>query len=197
MYVMMFYCCTHHCLGCNWIEELKERKERTGLLKERERERETERERENKAIKQATRQYRDKVVSQFNGSDTRGMWQGLQSITDYKKKTSPVADPNILLPDKLNNFFACFEDNTVPPTRPTTKTCGLSFTAANLSKTFKCVNPRRAAGPDGIPSRVFRACADQLAGVFKDIQWGKKVFSQPPIVQVLPLKKMRGQKFSS
>ena len=24
-----------------------------------------------------------------------------------------------------------------------------------------------------------------------DIQWSKKVFSQPPIVQVLPLKKMR------
>ncbi len=27
--------------------------------------------------------------------------------------------------------------------------------------------------------------------VFNHIQWGKKVFSQPPIVQVLPLKKMR------
>ena len=27
---------------------------------------------------------------------------------------------------------------------------------------------------------------------FLDIQWGKKVFSQPPIVQVLPLKKIRG-----
>ncbi len=26
---------------------------------------------------------------------------------------------------------------------------------------------------------------------FISIQWGKKVFSQPPIVQVLPLKKMR------
>ncbi len=25
----------------------------------------------------------------------------------------------------------------------------------------------------------------------QNIQWGKKVFSQPPIVQVLPLKKMR------
>ncbi len=25
----------------------------------------------------------------------------------------------------------------------------------------------------------------------KYIQWGKKVFSQPPIVQVLPLRKMR------
>lgn len=28
MNVMLFYCCTHHCLGCNWIEELKERKRR-------------------------------------------------------------------------------------------------------------------------------------------------------------------------
>ncbi len=27
--------------------------------------------------------------------------------------------------------------------------------------------------------------------MYLSIQWGKKVFSQPPIVQVLPLKKMR------
>ena len=27
--------------------------------------------------------------------------------------------------------------------------------------------------------------------ILKQLQWGKKVFSQPPIVQVLPLKKMR------
>ena len=57
-----------------------------------------------KAIKQAKLQYRHKVELQFNGSDTRGMWQGLQSITDYKKKTSPVADQDGLLPDRLNNF---------------------------------------------------------------------------------------------
>jgi hypothetical protein len=40
---------------------------------------------------------------------------------------------------------------------------------ANLSKTFKCVNPHKAASLDGIPFRVLRACADQLAGVFTDI----------------------------
>ena len=33
----------------------------------------------------------------------------------------------------------------------------------------KLVNPRKAAGPGGIPFRVVRACAEQLAGVFKDI----------------------------
>ena len=37
---------------------------------------------------------------------------------------------------------------------------------ANVSKTFKSVNPRKAAGPDGIPSHVLRACADQLTALF-------------------------------
>jgi hypothetical protein len=60
-------------------------------------------------------QHRDKVESQFNGSNTRCMWQGLQSFTEYKKKTRPVAVIDILLPDKLNNFFACFEDNWHKP----------------------------------------------------------------------------------
>jgi hypothetical protein len=35
--------------------------------------------------KQSKHQYRDKVESQFNDSDTRRMLLGLQSITDYKK----------------------------------------------------------------------------------------------------------------
>jgi hypothetical protein len=86
--------------------------------------------------------------SRNSTAQTRGMWHGLQSITDYKKKSSPVANQDVLLPDKLKNFFARFEDNTVPLTWPATKTCGLSFTAADVSKTFKRVNPRKAAGPD-------------------------------------------------
>ncbi|XP_071183951.1 uncharacterized protein [Salvelinus alpinus] len=43
------------------------------------------------------------------------MWQGLQEITDYKKKTSHVMDTDVTLPDKLNTFFADFEDNTGRP----------------------------------------------------------------------------------
>ena len=45
----------------------------------------------------------------------------------------------------------------------------LSFSLADMSKSFKCVNHRKAARPDGIPSRVLRTCADQLAVVFTDI----------------------------
>ena len=119
------------------------------------------------------------MEAQFNGSDTRGMWQGLQSIADYKRKTSPVADHDVLLADKLNNFFARFEDNTVPPTLPATKTCELSFTAANVSKTLTRVNPRKAASLGGIPSRLLRVCAGQLAGVFTYIF--NQSLSQSPV----------------
>ena len=39
----------------------------------------------------------------------------------------------------------------------------------NVNKTFKQVNIHKAAGPDGLPGRVLKACADQLASVFIDI----------------------------
>jgi hypothetical protein len=117
-----------------------------------------------KAIKQAKCPYRDKVESQFNCSNTRRMWQGLQTITDYKKKTSPVADIDILLSDKLNNFFVRFEDNTEPPTRPATKDCGLSFSVTDVRKTFKHVNPHNAARLDSNPSYV-------LIAFFRPADW--------------------------
>ena len=47
--------------------------------------------------------------------------------------------------------------------------CVITLSAANVSKTFKQVNIPKAAGPDGLPGSVLRACADQLACVFTDI----------------------------
>ena len=45
----------------------------------------------------------------------------------------------------------------------------ITLSAADVSKTFKQVNIHEAAGPDGLPGRVQRACADKLASVFTDI----------------------------
>ena len=39
----------------------------------------------------------------------------------------------------------------------------------DVSKTFKQVNIHKAAGPDQLPGRVLRACADQLTSVINDI----------------------------
>ena len=47
--------------------------------------------------------------------------------------------------------------------------CLITLAVADVSKTFKQVNIHKAAGPDGLPGRVLRACADQLASVFTDM----------------------------
>ncbi|KAI4872705.1 hypothetical protein NFI96_006629, partial [Prochilodus magdalenae] len=44
-----------------------------------------------------------------------------------------------------------------------------SLPAADVRKTLRRVNPRKAAGPDNIPARVLREYADQLTDVFTDI----------------------------
>jgi hypothetical protein len=40
---------------------------------------------------------------------TRRMWQGLQTITDYKGKHSRELPSDTSLPDQLNYFYARFE----------------------------------------------------------------------------------------
>ena len=73
-----------------------------------------------RTIKQAKHPYRTKIESYYTGSDTRRMWQGLKTITDYKGKPSRELPSDTSLPDKLNYFYvhldieACMRATTVP-----------------------------------------------------------------------------------
>ncbi|KAK3512429.1 hypothetical protein QTP70_009852 [Hemibagrus guttatus] len=72
----------------------------------------------------------------------------------------------------LNNFYTRFEaqnDVTARKTIPPPEDQVLCLTTADVRKTLCTVNPRKAAGPDHIPGRVLRECAEQLADVFIDI----------------------------
>ncbi len=78
------------------------------------------------------------------------------------------------LPDELNTFYARFEaDNTAntesAPAAAAEEMSPLSLSVADVTRSFKRVNIRKAVGPDGIPGCVLRACAFQIAGVFTDI----------------------------
>ncbi|KAI3376214.1 hypothetical protein L3Q82_016723, partial [Scortum barcoo] len=57
-------------------------------------------------------QYRDKVESHYKGSNTRSMWAGLKTHTDYKRKISGAEVMSASLPDELNTFYACFESTS-------------------------------------------------------------------------------------
>src|SRR4029434_624852 len=45
----------------------------------------------------------------------------------------------------------------------------LSLAVADVRRELQRVNPRKSPGPDGVPGRVLRGCADQLAEVFTSI----------------------------
>ena len=74
------------------------------------------------------------------------------------------------LPDDLNTYLACFESYSLAQqVQMDQDPCTLAITAADVCKSFKRINPHKAPGPDGIPGRALRVCADQLAGVLTDI----------------------------
>ena len=89
-----------------------------------------------RTIKQAKRQYSTKVESYHTGSDTRRMWQGLQTITDYKGKHSRELPSDTSLLVELNNFYARFEaSNTKTYMRASAvlDDCVITLSVANVS----------------------------------------------------------------
>ncbi len=127
-----------------------------------------------KSIKAAKRQYKNKIEEQFNTNNARSMWQGINNITYFKGNKPATVNIAASLPDKLNLFYARFEAHNTAhtesaPTAVAEEVSAISISVADVTRSFKRVNIHKAVGPDGIPGRVLRACAFQLAGVFTDI----------------------------
>ncbi len=127
-----------------------------------------------RSIKAAKRTYKNKVEEHFNNNNPRSMWQGINNITGFKGNKPATVNIAASLPDELNTFYARFEaDNTAHTesahTAAAEEVSPLTLSVADVTRSFKRVNIRKAVGPDGIPGRVLKACAFQLAGVFTDI----------------------------
>ncbi len=93
------------------------------------------------------------------------MWQGINNITGFKGNKPATVNVAASLPDELNTFYARFEaDNTAHTENAAAEEVSpLSLSVADVTRSFKRVNIRKAVGPDGIPGRVLKACTFQLA----------------------------------
>ncbi len=88
------------------------------------------------------------------------------NISGFKGNKPATVNIAASLPDELNHFYARFEaDNTAH----TESAPAAAAEEVNVTRSFRRVNIRKAVGPDGIPGRVLKAYAFQLAGVFTDI----------------------------
>ncbi|KAK3563669.1 hypothetical protein QTP86_033513 [Hemibagrus guttatus] len=95
-------------------------------------------------IREAKSDYRRRIEDHLNSNNSRQVWQGVQHLTNYRANLG-AADGDAMLAEELNLFFV----------RGARQLCA--------------INPRKVVGPDGIPGRVLKDCADQLAGVFTSI----------------------------
>ena len=67
------------------------------------------------------------------------MWQGLETITDYKGKHSQELPIEMNLPHKLNYFYARFEASnteTCMGASAVPDNCVITLSVADVSKTF-------------------------------------------------------------
>jgi hypothetical protein len=90
-------------------------------------------------IKQAKHQYRINIESYYSGSDACRMWQGLQTITNYKGKTSHELSSDVSLPNKINTFYAPFESSNIELCMRASVVldyCVITLSIADVSKTF-------------------------------------------------------------
>ena len=120
-----------------------------------------------KELRCAKLEYRNKLEEQFCSGNSREVWQGLESITNYKMKSHKFND-DPSLPDQLNEFYARFDrENTSPVVTTSGVTDELPppfvIEEESVRKALACQNTRKAAGPDGISNSTLRHCADQLA----------------------------------
>lgn len=125
-------------------------------------------------VRKAKRSYGEILESQLRQCDSRSLWKGLRTITDYKRPASSMMNADASLADELNTFYARFDatatkTNGCARSECTSEDNAFIITEHAMRNTFRRVNTRKAAGPDAIPGRVLRACADQLAPVFTEI----------------------------
>ncbi|KAK3558598.1 hypothetical protein QTP86_021667 [Hemibagrus guttatus] len=126
-----------------------------------------------KALKEVKQHYGRKLESQLQHSDSRSLWQGLKTITDYKAPTSGMSNADASLADELNTFYARFKAaannanakannkaNAIANAKANANGCRLEENANtgnvliisehDVMRAFSKVNTRKATGPDGI-----------------------------------------------
>ena len=129
-----------------------------------------------RGIKKVNSDHKRNIESHLSSNNTREVWQGMQDIINHRGSTAKTENPSVQLAEEINSFFARFETpqqqhssaSALLPSSssPGSCTAPLTVTEHDVRRVLLAVNPRKAAGPDGVPGKVLRACAHQLTLIF-------------------------------
>uniref|UniRef100_A0A1A8EWU0 Reverse transcriptase domain-containing protein n=1 Tax=Nothobranchius korthausae TaxID=1143690 RepID=A0A1A8EWU0_9TELE len=92
----------------------------------------------------------------------------MRDITNHRSSTAKTENLSVQLAEEINSFFARFETpqqqhssaSALLPSSssPGSYTAPLTVTEPDVRRVLLAVNPRKAAGPDGVPGKINRGC---------------------------------------
>ena len=127
-----------------------------------------------KVIRQARKDYKEKLEKKLQHNITREVWKGMRAITGYKEKGGGTQG-DATLANEFNHYYSRFAPVCVSPPRPPSGCSTSAAAAASCPATpsgwsveevraeLRRIRPGKSAGPDGIPPRLLRDCAAELA----------------------------------
>lgn len=108
-----------------------------------------------RGIRKAKLDYKRKIEDHLQSNNSRQVWSGVQHITNYRTNLNPVVS-NASLAEELNHFFARFEVETPGTSSSHPGNNNFRVVEQEVRRTLLSVNPRKAAGPNGIPGQTLK-----------------------------------------
>lgn len=131
----------------------------------------------NKKITDSKKDYKEKIEGLFRTNSTKDAWIGLKTLCGHKEKTNiPYPQDITTYVNEMNSFFARFErynfseecNNIISDTQNISSE-KILITEKCVLQSLKRVRASKATGPDGVPARALKCCAEQLAPVLRSL----------------------------
>lgn len=130
-----------------------------------------------KKITNSKKKYKEKIEGLFRTNKSKDAWKGVKALCGYRKKQiTPEPDDVVTYVNDMNSFFARFEQYDTSVER--SEVLGvirdkrdeqIEITNEAVMRELKRVRVSKATGPDGIPARAIKYCAEQLTPVLTQL----------------------------
>lgn len=130
-------------------------------------------------IRQGKQKYKERVEGNMSCTNTRGLWNGMKSITGYGTSNPSLCQLGIQAND-ANAFFARFDEldfsslheHVLSNLRQSSfDDCSLAINLniEEVRQQLRRIKSTKAAGPDGVYPRTLKVFADQLCSVLHSL----------------------------